>query len=74
MPKTEEEICIYEGVEALEALIEEHYNKDFSNTRLSEEQREETNNRIKRARSVINDLNRTGRVYKRRRLRESNSS
>ena len=71
MPKTEEENCIYEGVEALEALIAEHYNKDFSNSRLTEEQREETNDRIKRARSTINDLKRTERVYKRRRQKET---
>ena len=71
MPKTEEENCIYEGVEALEALIAEHYNKDFSNSRLTEEQREETNDRIKRDRSTINDLTRTEKVSKRQRKNET---
>ena len=68
MPKTEEETCIEEGVEALEALITK-YKTDLSDTRLSEERRKETNNRIQRARTVISKLNRTGRVYKQRRLR-----
>ena len=71
MQKTGDENCIYEGVEALEALIAKHYNKEFSNSKLVDEQRKETYDRSKRERSTINELTRTEKVHKRQRKNET---